>query len=132
MNYLYKHIIYNKTFLIDDNEQSIKSIKFKLGDMKDRIELEMEHGLETIEVGYGQYKKARLNETIPFSSNSKKQIGSSGAWITENEYQLRIYFCESPARINYNFKFAEDQLTWKSNADQAMFASGKMEILHGK
>ena len=123
--------IYNRTFTLE-NGQKIKSVTFDLTNQNNSIRMEMVHGTETIEVGYNNYYKSKLNETIPFAPTTKKLIASSGAWITDDEYQVRIYFHESPARITYDFKFHENELIWECKPEQALFGSRNAETLVGK
>ena len=41
-----------------------------------------------------------------------KKYAASGAWISEDKYQVRAYLYETPARITYTFTFSDDGLVW--------------------
>ena len=124
--------VYNKSFDIDSNQQNITSISFDLNDSNSSIKLEMRSGTEIIKIGNDEYKKDQLNYPIPFAPNSKKHIASNGTWTDLNEYQLRIYFYESPARLTYTFNFDKNLLTWESKADQALFGRRGTHTLIGR
>jgi hypothetical protein len=92
--------IENRRFKITDNASGTKAIIFNLQSGESRITIEMEHGIESIAIGSDEYKKGTLTNHLPYSQNTMKKITASGAWTKPDEYQLRIYFYETPARIS--------------------------------
>ena len=94
----------------------------------------MEEEIQIIPYGEQQYIKAKVKGHLPYSQTRKasiipksslrylknKTIASSGAWTEENEFHLRVYLYETPARMNYKFKFSDDGLILESTADHYM------------
>jgi len=69
---------------------------------------------------------------LPYAHMMLKSIASSGAWISPDTYQLRIYFTETPAKITYTFRFNEEGLEWDSKLEQSLFGPQKQEKLFGE
>ncbi|MEO1452015.1 MAG: serine hydrolase, partial [Bacteroidota bacterium] len=120
-----------KTFQFEDNQAGIQSIQFDLHDDAHTIVMEMKGGTQTLEIGSGRYAKGELNQTIPYADRILPAIASSGAWTSDNEYQLRIYFSRDPARLTYTFKFEEDQVTWDSKLEYSIFGAQETPQLTG-
>ena len=62
-----------------------------------------------------------MSQFLPNAANLQQKIAANGAWVNEQEYQLRIYFHEMPARITYTFQFEKNQLTWTSKLEHSLF-----------
>ena len=124
--------VFNQKFAIDENNQNVKTISFQVHNNQYRLDLEMEEGTETILVGTGEYVKGSLINHVPFTQNLTKGIAASGAWTKANEYRLRLYFYESPARITYTFRFGEQDLSWDSKLEHALFGPRTQETLIGR
>jgi len=120
-----------KTFRFNENGAGLQSAVFKLHGNQPTIELQMAHGRELLSVGYQSYKKGNMQQ-LPFTNNMMKKIATSGAWTKPDEYQLRMYFYEMPARMNYTFKFTDNGLTWNSNIQHSLFGLRDIESLTGK
>ncbi|MBL6666613.1 MAG: serine hydrolase [Flavobacteriaceae bacterium] len=124
----------NKKFNFNQNDQGIRSISFKAQNKEYSVQIEMEEEIQIIPYGEQQYIKAKVKGHLPYSQTRKasiipksslrylknKTIASSGAWTEENEFHLRVYLYETPARMNYKFKFSDDGLILESTADHYM------------
>lgn len=121
----------NKEFYFDQNDQGIKTISFKALNREYSVQIEMEGGIQIIPFGQQRYIKAKLKGHLPYSRTLRssfipesslryiknKTIASNGAWTDENEFHLRVYLYETPARMNYKFKFSDDGLILECTAD---------------
>lgn len=121
-----------KTFSIAENQVGVKAISFDLHKENHSIEIEMEHGTEMIPIGAGSYTKSKMQGHLPFAELMRKPIAANGAWLTEDEYQVRIYFYESPDRITYTFRFEEEGLVWDSKLEHSLLGSKEQEQLISK
>jgi len=121
----------NKEFHFDENDQGIKTISFKTQNKEYSVQIKMEGGIQIIPFGQQRYIKAKVKGHLPYSRTRRssfipesslryiknKTIASNGAWTDENEFHLRVYLYETPARMNYKFKFSNDGLILECTAD---------------
>jgi CubicO group peptidase (beta-lactamase class C family) len=121
----------NKEFHFDENDQGIKTISFKTQNKEYSVQIKMEGGSQIIPFGQQRYIKAKVKGHLPYSRTRRssfipesslryiknKTIASNGAWTDENEFHLRVYLYETPARMNYKFKFSDDGLILECSAD---------------
>jgi CubicO group peptidase (beta-lactamase class C family) len=121
----------NKEFHFDENDQGIKTISFKTQNKEYSVQIKMEGGIQIIPFGQQRYIKAKVKGHLPYSRTRRssfipesslryiknKTIASNGAWTDENEFHLRVYLYETPARMNYKFKFSNDGLILECSAD---------------
>jgi CubicO group peptidase (beta-lactamase class C family) len=121
----------NKEFHFDENDQGIKTISFKTQNKEYSVQIKMEGGIQIIPFGQQRYIKAKVKGHLPYSRIRRsslipesslryiknKTIASNGAWTDENEFHLRVYLYETPARMNYKFKFSDDGLILECTAD---------------
>ena len=120
-----------KTFQIAENTAGVKSITFNLQAMEPNIQFAMEHGVEKVLIGSGQYQKSEVQQHLPYTNNLLKKVAASGAWTQSNEYQLRVYLYEMPDRITYTFRVDEEQLIWDSKLERSLFGPKPQEQLVG-
>ena len=131
---------FNKKIKIAKNKEGVEFIFFK--SKKNEVEIKVNGKIETIPFGFGKYIKSELKGHLPFtSSNHKivpksslrysknKKIAVSGAWITENEFQLRIYQYETPSRLDYIFNFKNGKLKWDCKKSNALGSGNQIESI---
>lgn len=123
--------ISRKTYLLRENPAGLKSVSFDLNGNDHSIEISTEQNTQTIPVGTGKYLKGSDEKLLPFTGNLPSKIAASGAWISANEYKLRVYFYEDTGRINYTFKFDGDELSWDSNLEFTIFNPVEPLVLTG-
>jgi CubicO group peptidase (beta-lactamase class C family) len=121
-----------KTFKVDENSTQVDEIQFELHGDNHRIHFLRDDQTETLELGFNSFEEGRLNYPVAYTPNWDHKIGASGAWITEQEYEVRIYFSEAPERLTYVFKFEEDQVTWSSRLEFSLLSDGKPVEVTGK
>ena len=131
---------FNKKIKIAKNKEGVEFIFFN--SKKNEVEIKVNGKIETIPFGFGKYIKSELKGHLPFtSSNHKiipksslrysknKKIAVSGAWITENKFQLRIYQYETPARLDYIFNFKNGELKWDCKKSNALGSGNQIESI---
>ena len=131
---------FNKKIKIAKNKEGVEFIFFN--SKKNEVEIKVNGKIETIPFGFGEYIKSELKGHLPFtSSNHKivpksslrysknKKIAVSGAWITENEFQMRIYQYETPARLDYIFNFKNGKLKWDCKKSNALGSGNQIESI---
>ena len=121
-----------KKFAIPTNEQGVKSIAFDLGKKKNSITIEMEHGIEVIPIGSGEFIKSDLKKHVPYTEKLVKNIAASGAWIAPDQYQLKMYHYGAQERLTYTFRFKDDEVVWNSKLEFTMFGPRTQSQLLGK
>ena len=119
-------------FTLDENAQGVRSVIFRFQEEPQQMILEKEDGTETIALGTGEYIKGSLNFHPPYTAALPPAIAASAAWKTPDEYQVRIYFYETPARITYTFKFDGPAVLWESRLEHSLFGPKAQEPLIGK
>ncbi len=122
----------NREFTMEENELGVKAVSFQLQGDQHQLAVDMEHGRETVAIGSGKYIKGNLVQHLPYTNSASKAIAASGAWITPEEYQLRIYLYETPARITYTFRFEESGLKWDSKLEHELFGPRTQESMSGR
>ena len=131
---------FNKKIKIAKNKEGVEFIFFN--SKKNEVEIKVNSKIETIPFGFGEYIKSELKGHLPFtSSNHKivpssslrylknKKIAASGAWISENEFQMRIYQYETPARLDYIFNFKNGKLKWDCKKSNALGSGNQIESI---
>ncbi len=121
--------ISGKKFIVKGNQDGVKAISFDFESEDHQISIEMDHGTETVQIGTSGYTKGKLNSHIPFTNNMLRSVAASGGWTDTNEYTVRIYLYETPARITYTFSIDNDELVWESNLDHALFGRRDIPLL---
>lgn len=121
-----------KKFLLEENPSGVESILFNFEGKKTTLTLNTAQDHQTIAIGSGVYLKGEMTGQLPYTANLSKRIAASGAWIKPDEYQVRIYLYESPARITYTFRFEEHGLVWNSKLEHALFAPRTQEQMIGR
>ena len=131
---------FNKKIKIAKNKEAVEFIFFN--SKKNEVEIKVNGKIGIIPFGFGEYIKSELKGHLPFtSSNHKivpksslrysknKKIAVSGAWITENEFQMRIYQYETPARLDYIFNFKNGKLKWDCKKSNALGSGNQIESI---
>ncbi len=121
-----------KTFVLAENDEGVKSISFDLQKDNHEIRLELADGPETLPIGSHRYQSGKLNDHLPYAGGLKKSVGASGAWVKPDEYQVRIYFYETPTRLTYTFRFAGEEMTWDTQWEFGFFGGTQPKQLQGK
>lgn len=118
-------------FQINENEMGVKSIKFNVHGKNPSIDIEMGNSIKTIVIGTNNYQKSEMETLLPYTDNLEEKMAVSGAWTDVNEYTVKIYFYESPARMTYTFSFINGGLIWDSKLENALFGRRELEPLKG-
>ena len=124
--------ISKKSYTLSANKLGIQAIDFQLHKTPHSILLKRENTSDLIPIGNGQYQKSTHQTHLPYTENLHKKIATSGAWISDNVYQLKVYLYEMPESITYTFRFEEDQLLWESKLEHSLLGSSKQEPLLGQ
>lgn len=119
-------------FLLAENDLGIQSIKFNLHKKQHSIDIQSNNGRVSVNIGSNTYQKNVLDYHLPYTEKLQKKVATSGAWLSQNEYQLRVYFHEMPARITYTFTFEADQVVWESKLEHSLFGPSTQASLTGK
>ena len=95
-----------KKYVLQKNDTGAQAISFEINGSQPEIKIILNDGEETLVVGSSEYRSGTLQSSLPFAPSMYDKIAVSGAWTGSSEYQLRIYFYESPARLTYTFNFS--------------------------
>jgi hypothetical protein len=123
--------ISNRKFQMKENEFGVKAITFNVNSKKPSVDMEMEGGTQTIAIGTNEFQKGAMDLPLPYTKNLEKKIAVSGAWTSDSQYTMRVYFYESPARMTYTFSFGDDGLDWETKLENALFGMQKLAPLKG-
>ena len=125
--------LHQQTFQLSDNEAGVKSVLFDLNGEEHRITIEMQGGKETLQIGTDKHLIGKMNGLLPYTGSMRSLTGTSGAWTNPDEYQVKIYFYETPGSIVYTFHFSDNGMTWKSELRHALFGPREeLAVLKGK
>lgn len=124
--------ISRKAYQLTDNELGIQNIQFNLHKTAPSIKITGKNGATTLKIGTRDYEKSEVAHHLPYTENLQKAVAVNGAWISPNEYQVRVHFYKMPDRIIYTFKFEEEKLEWNSQLSFSLFGAKKQPKLTGK
>ncbi len=130
-------------YLINKNDQFVKSISFDFNDDNNLIIFETENENEKISFDFKKFKKTQISSHLPFTNISRSQIlpksslrykknqkiASTGKWLNDNELEVEVYLYETPIKMTYNFDFSENSLILKSTAKNYLGVSNEAQYL---
>jgi hypothetical protein len=98
-----------KTYLLENNDYGLKSIKFSFDKKLTKILFTTKNGDEKIlsETGKWNYQESSVIGTIP--PTTTKKIATSSGWISEDTFGLTVRYTESESMIKLRFKFSGDE-----------------------
>lgn len=96
-----------RTFVMEPNEQDIRTISFHFGDGQNVCTIEGPGGEEKFVCGAGEWRKG---EAL-FHQWGIQPTAVSGAWTDPSTYTFRVYFYETPYCMTYTCRFVGDNLT---------------------
>ena len=121
-----------KIYQIAENKEGVRSISFKINKDKSFIIIEIKPGSETIHIGSNEYVTGKIKDHLPYTDHIPKSIAASGAWVSPDQYQVRVYLYETPARITYTFHFQNHKLIWNTKLENVLFGLRKQEQFIGE
>jgi hypothetical protein len=96
-----------RTYTMETNLMGIESMVFDLSEERKSVIFTSADETLTLPIGYGLNKKGVM--LLP--QYGKKPVASSGAWISENNFRVRMYYYETPFYMDLDFIFAENIVT---------------------
>ena len=119
--------ISGKKYELEENALGMMSMVFELSATDQSITFESMDEAITVPVGFGSTESGEML----FPQFGKQPVETTGAWVSNNIYKIRMYYYETPFNINIDFIFSDDVMT----ADIAMnvsFGSQGIPQLKGK
>lgn len=91
-----------KNFVFEQNAQKLESIGLESGNARELILVTRFNGkVQRTPCGTGEWKRSRL----AFANFPEKSVSAAAAWTGPDALQIRMYFDESPYRLNMALKF---------------------------
>jgi CubicO group peptidase (beta-lactamase class C family) len=110
-----------KKILFTANDQDLKDMVCDFSENEGSLTLVRENASSILPFGIGTLIKSSLN--LPMGAG--QPVSSSGAWITDDSFLIRIYLYETPYYINYKVTFNAGEVT----VDESMNVSfGRSEV----
>ena len=119
-------IISNKHYTLQSNEEGITGVVFNLKAQEPSITFSKSSKSFTIPFGNGVSKKG----TYIIQTGEEVPVESSGAWISPNSLQVRIYLYETPFYYTYKITFDKNDITIIRNINVS-FGPTTMPTLKG-
>jgi len=113
--------ISGKRYTMDANPAGINAVSFELHQGDHSMKMETDSGSFILRIGSGAYEKSETELLLPAGVPGLAKIAASGAWVTDNDYTLRIYFNGAPARVTYHFDFKENEMKWSAKLEHSLF-----------
>ena len=108
--------ISNKSYAMETNETEIETMVFELtGEEKSITFTSKDESLE-VPIGYGIAEQGEML----FPRYGKQPVASSGAWISNYNYQVKMCYYETPFIITFDFIFADNILTVNAEMNVSM------------
>lgn len=118
--------ISGKTYVIEPNSLSIKSIAFNFEASPDMITIISDEGEQSFNVGYERMELGRMIRP----QLSSREIAVTGAWESPEKYIVKILYYETPQDMKFTFRFDGDELFWDTDINVA-YRPTRLEQLKG-
>lgn len=104
-----------KTFVFPENAIDLQRIRFKFGPQGTALHMVDGNGERTIPIGFDEWRRSRVRSFSKLVSRltptDDVAIAASGAWTDDDRWRVRLWFHESPFRVDLTFDFADDEVT---------------------
>jgi len=97
-----------KTFTLEQNERSIKSISFNFEGSTSEITITTDRGEQSFKAAYQQMEKGTLSTPTLVSD----KVSTTGAWVSADTYMVKLVYYETPESTTFTFRFEDGQLFW--------------------
>lgn len=100
-----------KRIVFTENEQGIEAVTLDFGGERAVATFEDQDGTHAIACGYGAWAKGktdfnkRISNLFDYPGQS---VAGSGGWTAEDTFVARIFFSQTPYRIDFSFRFEGD------------------------
>jgi hypothetical protein len=119
-------IVSGRTYFVEPNSLSMKSITFNFEASPDIITITNEAGEQSFNVGYGDMEMG----TMIIPSMVSREIAVCGVWESPDKYIVKIIYYETPHDMKFTFQFDEDKLLWDTDVNITS-APKRLEQLKG-
>jgi hypothetical protein len=109
---------------METNETGIESMLFELSGEEKSITFTSTD--ESLEIPIG-YRSAEQGEML-FPRYGKQPVASSGAWIADHNYLVKMCFYETPFLVTFDFIFADNILTVNADMNISMGTRRFLEL----
>ena len=120
--------ISNKSYTIQFNEEHITSVVFNLKAKEPSITFNKSSKSFTIPLGNGSSKKG----TYLTPTGEETPVGSSGAWISPDTLEVRMYVYESPFYFTYTITFDKNDVNIVRTSNVNLGPATRFEIKGAK
>ncbi|HEY3343148.1 MAG TPA: serine hydrolase [Anaerolineae bacterium] len=101
--------ISGKTFMLAPNDLKVQTVAITFGATGSTLVTHDELGEHRVSAGYGNWQKGQTD----LLGRGVQPVVASGAWTSEDVYELRQCFYESEYCPTFTFHFAKDELQLK-------------------
>ena len=115
-----------KTYTMEQNDRSIKSISFNFNASPTEITITTDQGEQSFKADYQNMVEGSLGNP-PLVS---EKVAVNGAWKADDTYAVNIIYFETPQSIKYTFRFEDNRLLWDTE-NKASFGPRNPEQLIG-
>jgi hypothetical protein len=115
-----------RTYIIEPNNRSIKSISFNFDTSPIQINISTDTDEYSLSAGYPENELGLL----PSPSLVSQKVAVSGAWEDANTYTARIIYYETPQSASFTYKFKGNKLTWDTE-NKASFGPKNLPPMAG-
>ncbi len=115
-----------RTYIIEPNNRSIKSISFNFDTSPIQIKISTDTDEYSLSAGYPENELGLL----PSPSLVSQKVAVSGAWEDANTYTARIIYYETPQSASFTYKFKGNKLTWDTE-NKASFGPKNLPQMAG-
>ena len=89
-----------------DNSYGFQSVTLEFKQNATRISMQNKNGERQLAVGFETWE----NNQIPFISTKPEPVAASGAWVTPDQFRVKVYAYETPYMQQIDFHFMGDRL----------------------
>ena len=100
-----------KTYVLAQNEMKVQSVSITFNATGSHLVMTDQRGEHQLDAGYGKWLKG---QTTLFEGSAPSAVAASGAWTSEDVYELRLCLYESEFCPTLTFHFAKDEFATAS------------------
>lgn len=119
--------ISGKKYIMEQNVQGIEAITLNISQGENQIIFHTKEGEQQIPIGFNTMLKGEMM----MARLGKVPTATSGAWTSENTYQMTLYNYESPHALTYDFIFENDEVIVDSEFN-VFFGNRKQPQMKGE
>jgi CubicO group peptidase (beta-lactamase class C family) len=115
------------SYVLEENPWGLETLVFDFESNPLMVSIETEGGIQKIPLAYNRIEKG----SFPWPGLTSQKIATSGAWTSEDCFEMNLQYYESPQSMQFRFTFIGDEITVELGS-RAAFAARELGAFKGR